>query len=157
MMDIAELHIAWLVPYVRKSRDFSPLIDHLNNGAAITDDLRTLLADILAGVVKASSKKKTLASVALPGVLKREVNFWTSEFRFHAGIPKEGLRGTRPAYEDWDGLEAILVSAGYRGTPETKGQCTDAAKKIVCWHRGLTPSQLDELLQPRAARPRKAF
>lgn len=48
MTDIAELHVAWLVPYVRKTRDFAPLI-YLKDGGEVADELRTLLADILAG------------------------------------------------------------------------------------------------------------
>jgi hypothetical protein len=115
------------------------------------------LADILAGAVKPSSKKKTLGSVTLPGLLKREVSFWADELRFHADIPVKSRRNIPPTYEDWGDLKVILANAGYQGIPETKGQCTDAAKKIVCWRNWLTPSQLEERLQPRAARPRKAF
>lgn len=157
MTDIGDLHVVWLVPYVRKTRDFAPLIAFLKNGSAVTDELRLLLADILEGSVKPSRKAKTLTSVALPGLLKQEVAFWADEFRFHADIPKESQRGLRPAYDDWETLDVILAAAGYQGPPETKGQCTVAAKQIVCWHHGLTPSQLDELLRPRAARPRKIF
>ncbi|WP_106640869.1 hypothetical protein [Allosphingosinicella vermicomposti] len=157
MTDIGELHVEWLVPYVRKTRDFEPLAAFIKGGGAVTDELRSLVADILTGLVKPSRKGKARTSAKWPGMLKREVAFWSDEFRFHAGIPKDSQRGLPPAYDDWQILERILAASGYRGAPDTKGQCTVAAKKVVCWHHRLTPSQLDELLHPRATRPRKAF
>lgn len=157
MTDIAELHIAWLVPYVRKTRNFEPLATFIKDGGAVTSEMRSLLTDILTGLVKPSRKRKTRTSAALAGMLKREVAFWSDEFRFHADIPRDSQRGQPPAYDDWQTLERILVAAGYQGALDTKSQCTMAAKKIVGWHHELTPSQLDELLHSRAARTRKPF
>lgn len=155
MIDLSDVHAEWLVQYVKKTRDFSPLAAHLESNGEVTNKLKSLLAQILNGHLKPTRRAKTLARITMPGMLRAELRFWIDEFRFHAHNPRLSQRGQSGAYADWSKLAAILSGAGYRGVPETVGECRNAARQIVCWRHGLTPSMLDELLAPRKARPRK--
>lgn len=154
MTDIAHVHAKWLAVYVRKTRNFAPLADWLKGGGEIGQPLRQVLADIVAGNLKVSTKKATRANLTLPGLLAAELDFWKREFRSHAPNDKGGP----PAFT-WDEVETVLKLAGvaHNGTPDTfdkLGQCTNAARKVVGWLHHLTASQLDELAHPRTARPR---
>ena len=147
MTDLANVHADWLAVYVRKTRNFAPLASWLKNGGEIGQPLRDVLADIVTGDLKASDKKATRTSATLPGLLRAELDFWKAEFRSHAhnaGIP----------VFTWDDVDTVLKLAGYQGTPETVGECTNAARKVVGWLHQLTASQVDELAHPRTARPR---
>lgn len=152
MTDIAEFHIEWLVPYVRKSRDVSPLVEHLSSGGEVSDQLKPLLIDILLGHLKPSHRLKTAANAHGSGALRAEVDFWTGELRLHAHIPRPSQLGQAPVYSDWSVVEAILANAGYYHVPETVGDCKRAALKIVSWRNRLTISQLDEKIFPRLGR-----
>lgn len=149
MTDLAHIHADWLAVYVRKTHNFAPLADYLKTGGHIGQPLREVLADIVTGDLKASNKTATRASATLPGLVRAELDFWKAEFRSHAhaGIP----------VFTWDDVETVLKLAKYVGTPETVGECTDAARKVVAWLHDLTASQVDELVHPRAARPRPAI
>lgn len=147
MTDLAIVQTDWLAVYVRKTRNFAPLANWLKGDGDIGQPLREVLADIVTGDLKASTKKATAASATLPGLVRAELDFWKAEFRSHAhnaGIP----------VFTWDDVETVLKLAEYNGTPETVGECTDAARKVVGWLHDLKASQVDELLHPRAARPR---
>lgn len=148
MTDLAGAHAAWLATYVRRTRNFTPLTDWLKGGGYIDEPIRRLLTDIVAGDLKASTKKATRTSSALPSLLRGEVDFWKAELRGHV---QDGGKISVP----WEEVEPLLKLAGYEGTPETLGQCSAAARKITGWLNRLSTSQLDELLHPRASRPRR--
>ena len=147
MTDIAQVHSDWLAVYVRKTRNFAPLADWLKGSGEIGQPLRQVLADIVTGDLKVSAKKATRVSSTLPGLLRAELDFWKREFRSHAHSAGQ------PVFT-WDEVETVLKLAGYKGTPEKIGECTSAARKVVGWLHHLTASQIDELVCPRAARPR---
>lgn len=155
MIDIADLEADWLAVYVRKTRNFTPLADWLRRGGEIGEPLRLVLADIVAGNLKPSKRRVTLAGVALPGLLRAEVEFWKSELRLHAHILCNPSNDAKTSF-DWEEIERTLALAGYDGETDTAGQRTEAAKLIVSWRNRLTFSQLDELLHPRAARARQS-
>ena len=155
MTDIGEIHADWLAVYVRKTRNFAPLVDWLRGDGRIGEPLRLVLADIAAGNLKPSKRVATRASATLPGVLRAEVDFWKQEFRLHAQLEGKATDATRPSFS-WDDLERILQLAGYEGVPESLGDCTKSARQVVGWLHRLTASQIDEILVTRAARPRMA-
>ena len=149
MIDLAELGIENLIVSVRRSGNSAPLITHLRSGGEISPLLASLIADILAGVVRATPKTvKPVARMQTPTIramLKAQIVFYRDML-------------ADPTEEQWIGLRAALASAGYVGVPETRRQQVDAAKLIVRYAYGrLTASQLDEILSPRKARPRKAI
>lgn len=156
MTDIGEIHADWLAVYVRKTRNFAPLVDWLRGDGRIDEPLRLVLADIAAGNLKPSKKVATRASATMPGLLRAEVDFWKQEFRLHAHIGGKASDAVQPSFP-WDELERVLTLAGFEGVPETLGDCTKAAREVVGWLHRLTASQLDEILVNRAARPRKAY
>lgn len=150
MIDLADIHLIWLARYVRKTRDVAPLVAHLDSDGAITPELRVLLAGFLAGQIKATRKRNLASDANWPGLLKAERDFWKAELLFHAHIGRHRAPAFEPAYEDFEEIQEVLDQAGYSGFPATRGECREAAEKIVGWHNSLTPSQLDALLRPRA-------
>lgn len=148
MIDLAKIGLEDLIVSVRRSGNSAPLIAHLRSGGEISPVLGNLIADILAGVIKATPKTaKSVARMQTPSIramLKAQICFYRDML-------------ADPTEEQWIGLRAALASAGYVGVPDTRRQQSEAAKLIVRYAYGrLTESQLDEILSPRKARPPKA-
>ena len=138
-MDLDEVHAEWLAALVRKTHNSTELIAHLRNHGPITPALSDLLADLLEGRETATPKPKSFNGLSkgyVRGVIKalREIV------------------GAQAGPDAWDQIEPQLKALALSRLPETKGEITRAARLLTAQMMGMTPSQLDEFLSPRAAR-----
>jgi hypothetical protein len=135
--DLAAVNEGWLIRKVLETRNTTPLIEHLRAGCGpMGADLRTLIADLLEGEVKATPKRKTLRDSGGGLGLRGACDFWKCEIR-------EAIAEGGPRYKD---LERTLKLAGFSGVAETKGQITAAAKCITQALYGITKDQLEGFL-----------
>jgi len=149
--DLDSSHLEWLHHTVKKSRNTYELVSHLRNGGDLSPALKLLIADILEGVFKARFKTKTMRDVL------------TITNKAGKRVPSvilvsqlEHLTWSMNTESEWFKMKEWLRLVGYRGKIETKGQRTKAAKFLICHQYGLTVSQLDEILHPRAVRTKNA-
>jgi len=153
--DLDNLNADWLIASVRQMGNSAPLITHLRSGGQVTPELAELLGEILAGEVKVKPRTpKAVARLQTPtmrATLKLEIVRYAEIL---ADMPREHL----------DVIDKLLKEAGHQGELDTRTKCNRAAKLIVrhryghaLQNRPLTAAQLDEILTPRAARPRNTF
>ncbi len=136
-IDLATINVdVWLIRKVKSTRNTTPLIEHLRAGRGpMGADLRTFIADLLEGKVKATPKRKTLRDSG-GSLVRGTFDYWKREIR-------EAIAEGGPRYKD---LEHKLKWAEFSGVAETKGQITAAAKCITQALYGITKDQLEGFL-----------
>jgi hypothetical protein len=147
--DLEDVHCEWLIDLVPKTQNTSPLIEHLRRDGKVTPNLKTLIANILDGTIKAKRKKETLKDLFVITDVdgNRKASVYLTR---RLDIYREMLRN--PTAEKWEQTKNLLTLARYVGIPTTKGDITKAAKKILAYSLAITDAQLDEFLSPRKAR-----
>ena len=148
MLSLESLTIDGIIYSVKNDRDTTSLIKHLKNGGKVTAELSLIIADILEGKIKAApvgknNPKSVSARRNLKWKLKKHIEYCT------AGLTEKS------GYEwSWDETKLELKRAGISSDCDldTKGGITKVAKLLAGHHFGITPSQLDEIINPRKLR-----
>lgn len=141
-VDLAEVNAEWLVQWVPRNRNSSPLIAHIRGGGPITPALANLVADILDGTVIAKPKKSKATDVRHSPTFRLNLNYQVEWIK---------RRLDQPSDDEWNDLEALLAAVGCPN-PDSKPERTRAAAEIVAHLNGLTRYQLDECRFPRRSR-----
>jgi hypothetical protein len=134
--DLADIGREWVCWLVHKRHDTTELIAYLRRDHTITPEMRSLIADLLDGKIKAKPHRNR----------RRSSTLVAGTVRYYKLV----LGGDDA--EEWKKVSDYLADSGYKDEIETKGQITKAAKFATCCQFHLTPAQLSEIIHPRKAR-----